>query len=396
MRSLRRRISLMGIRVAFSCSTLIIPGQAQADLTETVKNLFSWSKKQSEGENCNTTSGNIKKTPLAPSAPKNSAFKSEGELNRYMSCYLTEPDRYASYKEWEPFIRISAREFGVSESLLTCLLFRESRFDPSARSKSGALGLAQFLRSTMPTVTNLIQAGKTDGVEISRLRELAIKESKKPQDRKDREYAIARLKSISVGVKWESYFDQLRAQKKYKQGTPTQFNKALALNPATAIGAAGLYLRFIIDHFHDELKGRGADGAALPAPGLDFHLAAAGAYNLGHGAAINMLKTIKPPDPKAWKERLLKSREETRDYILSLANCATSSAHDPKIAFQPPASDHPRDCENGGVIIGAPSKEASIAAPAKGPAKKEKPSAATNSTKTGSSRKPAAKKAGKK
>lgn len=365
MHSLDHRLSFHGLLAPLICAALLYPYPSHANITDTVKSFFSWSKKQSADDSCDTGSSETKKISSTPNAPKNSAFKSEGELNRYLSCYLVEPGRYESYKEWTPYIRTSAREFGISESLLTCLLFRESRFNPSARSHSGALGLAQFLRSTMPTVTNLIQAGKTDPAEIKRLNELAAKDPSKPQDHKDREYATARLKSIAVGLKWDSYFNQLRAEKKYKQNTPTQFNKALALNPATAIGAAGLYLRFIIDHFQDALKGKGAEGTSLPAPGLDFHLAAAGAYNLGHGAAVNMLKKISPPDPKAWKERLLKSREETRDYILSIANCATSANHNPKIAFQPPASDPPRDCDNGGAIIGTPVKSEPIAASAK-------------------------------
>ncbi|MBK7890212.1 MAG: transglycosylase SLT domain-containing protein [Bdellovibrionales bacterium] len=381
MRSHDPRFSFLGLSAALICVALLYPRPSQANITDTVKNFFSWSKRQSEGDkgdNCNTETKKISSTPAAP---KNSAFKSEGELNRYMSCYLVEPGRYESYQEWTPYIRTSAREFGISESLLTCLLFRESRFNPSARSHSGALGLAQFLRSTMPTITNLIQAGKTDPEEVKRLTELAAKDSNKPQDRKDREYAIARLKSIAVGMKWDSYFNQLRAQKMYKQNTPTQFNRALALNPVTAIGAAGLYLRFIIDHFQDALKGHGADGTSLPAPGLDFHLAAAGAYNLGHGAAVNLLKKIDPPDPKAWKERLLKSREETRDYILSLANCSTSTANNSKIAFQPPASDPPRDCDNGGAIIGTPAKSEPIAAPSKKVVSKTTKKSATKATK---------------
>ena len=130
----------------------------------------------------------------------------------------------------------------------------------------------------------------------------------------------------------------------------------------------------------------------MPAPSLDFHLAAAGAYNLGHGAAVNMLKKISPPDPKAWKERLLKSREETRDYILSIANCATSATHNPKIAFQPPASDHPRDCENGGAIVGAPIKSA----PATAPSKKAVSQAAKKSAQKSASRSTTKKNARKK
>ena len=352
MRCPRDRFSFFGITAVFTYAVLLYPAPANADLSETVKSFFSWSKKQSNDDSCNTASGEIKKVPTAAPPPKNPAFKSEGELNHYLSCYAVLPGRYEAYKEWAPYIRTSAREFGVSESFLTCLLFRESRFDPNARSKSGALGLAQFLRSTMPTITNIIEAGQVDTDEVKRLNKLAEKDVSKPQDRKDKTYAITRLKMIAVGMKWNSYFEQLRSQKKYKRDTPNKFDKSMALNPAAAIGAAGLYLRYIIDHFHDALKGQGAEGTSLPAPGLDFHLAAAGAYNLGEGTAIKLLKEVHPPDPTKWKERLLKSRDETRDYILSIANCATSSKHDAKIAFQPPASDHPRDCENGGAING--------------------------------------------
>nr|WP_188847846.1 transglycosylase SLT domain-containing protein [Thermus composti] len=58
-----------------------------------------------------------------------------------------------AYREW---VEAYAREEGLDPDLLFALLHVESRFDPLARSPTGALGLAQFLRSTWADVARML------------------------------------------------------------------------------------------------------------------------------------------------------------------------------------------------------------------------------------------------
>ena len=55
---------------------------------------------------------------------------------------LRYPLRYSEY------VRVHAREHGLSPALLAAVIYAESKFDPSAESHSGAIGLMQLTPST--------------------------------------------------------------------------------------------------------------------------------------------------------------------------------------------------------------------------------------------------------
>jgi soluble lytic murein transglycosylase len=52
------------------------------------------------------------------------------------------PLRYASY------VRVHAREHGLSPALMAAVIYQESKFRPDAKSSSGAIGLMQLTPST--------------------------------------------------------------------------------------------------------------------------------------------------------------------------------------------------------------------------------------------------------
>ncbi|HZU20370.1 MAG TPA: lytic transglycosylase domain-containing protein [Gaiellaceae bacterium] len=52
------------------------------------------------------------------------------------------PLRYAEY------VRVHAREHGLDPALLAAVIYQESKFNPDARSSSGAIGLMQLTPST--------------------------------------------------------------------------------------------------------------------------------------------------------------------------------------------------------------------------------------------------------
>ncbi len=63
----------------------------------------------------------------------------------------TEPDVYlrARYPlRYESIIRTHARNYDLDPTLLAAVVYSESRFDPSARSPAGAVGLMQLLPDT--------------------------------------------------------------------------------------------------------------------------------------------------------------------------------------------------------------------------------------------------------
>ena len=63
----------------------------------------------------------------------------------------TQPSWYARLRhplEYEHIVRGHAENYDVDAALIAAVIFRESKFDPEARSSSGALGLMQLLPDT--------------------------------------------------------------------------------------------------------------------------------------------------------------------------------------------------------------------------------------------------------
>jgi soluble lytic murein transglycosylase len=63
----------------------------------------------------------------------------------------TKPSWYAQIRyplEYEHIVRGHARQYDLDAALLAAVIYRESKFDPDARSSSGAIGLMQLLPDT--------------------------------------------------------------------------------------------------------------------------------------------------------------------------------------------------------------------------------------------------------
>ena len=63
----------------------------------------------------------------------------------------TTPTWYAKLRyplRYEPIIRGHAKNYDLDAALLAAVIYRESKFDPEARSDSGAIGLMQLLPDT--------------------------------------------------------------------------------------------------------------------------------------------------------------------------------------------------------------------------------------------------------
>jgi len=299
------------------------------------------------------TAGKI--TPKPAVAP----FKSEGDLRKYLDCYVVEPGRMKIVTEkYLPLIAQAAKDFDIPKTLLACLIFRESRFDINADSGKqpgrryntrGAIGLGQHVRSTMADISDTLDS---DFGDIPRLEELKSRLSGKPksemsiQERKDFEFANSRIELATQVAQWNNYYGNLAKLGLHKGAVPKTVSIATIKQPSIAIGATAFYLQSILVHFKKNLDPTiSLEQSDKNDRNYDALLAAAGAYNLGFGAATGILREVRPPNPKKWIEQLKKSNEETAGHILSIENCLHAPASS-KAAWNAPMGSHNLDCDS--------------------------------------------------
>lgn len=301
------------------------------------------------------------KNPAAPVAPAPRAaaskpapkpvvnpFKSEGDLRKYFDCYVVEPGRFKIVvDQYMPLISQASKDFDIPQTLLACLIFRESRFNVDAKSPTGAIGLGQHLRGTMADISRVID---DDFNDIPKLQALHNSLSQRPetsltaQELKDLRYAKTRMTGAVQAEQWKSYFKNLSAKKLHKGAAPKVVSTKTIKNPSIAIGATAFYLQSILIHFKKTLDPTlSLAQSDSDKRNYDALLAAAGAYNMGPGAASGMLESIRPPSAKKWIERLKKSNEETAGHILSIQNCLSSPATN-EAAWNAPMGSPNNDC----------------------------------------------------
>lgn len=315
----------------------------------------------------------VKIKPPTPEIVKPKIFKDEGELIRYITCYddPTKPEYTENFKKFLPMINLAAREFGVSPTMLTCLLFRESKFDPNAVSETGAVGLGQFLSGTTNTISNLIASAKMSQKEVDRLhsvfqvpapelpKKLAANSSQMSEYKRrlrrwesERMYASVRLSNRGFGMLWFQYLSSLRSQKiAPKQKDVRAFDVSAARTPALAIGAAALYVRYLHDMMAQNIDVEPDDSLspqALADHEVQLQIAVAGIYNLGEGTAINAMKRAKKQNPMGWRASIASvesnGRLEAKGHMDSIERCVTNRSSNPKLAFEPMNGTGRRDC----------------------------------------------------
>ncbi len=290
------------------------------------------------------------------SAPTSPAFKTDSDLNRYLECYAVETGRYEKIKHvYMPLIDAAASGFKVPKAMLACLIFKESRFDPGARSYTGAMGLGQHLQSTMGDITKILKPMGAE--ELRSLQEIAsrtVEESmaksgkSKDQAKEDLAYAKNRLMNRENRLGWERYYETLSQRKLHKGPPPRAVNPVTIQNPKIAIGATALYVKSILYHFQARLDGElQIDNSENKNPNFDAMLASAGAYNMGPGIAAQLLRDIEPPDRAKWVETLARANEETAQHILSIKRCMESSKTAGFEAWRGPINSPTYECNDG-------------------------------------------------
>lgn len=283
-----------------------------------------------------------------PTRVPNLKVKSEGELIRYVTCYQLETSEKKHYFEYERYIKAAAREFEIPLTLFTCLLFRESRFNKNAVSASHAVGLGQFTGSGASFVANVLTSGRlAERKKRTCLDKEKAKSEKSLEDRKNCDLADIKQGNLELTAKWNSYFSAIAASSgKDKIVAPQTFSKNLARQPIPAIGAAALYLRYIIDQLQEQVEKTSSPNqpAIPPEKNLSLLLTAVGAYNFGHNGALSLAEKTASNDAAEWVKSLKNSKLETSNHIESIANCAADTAGGPTQAYQPMHGDKEKDC----------------------------------------------------
>jgi soluble lytic murein transglycosylase len=80
-----------------------------------------------------------------------------------------EPDWYARIVyplEYETIVRGHARNYELDPALLAAVIYQESRFDPQAESKSGAIGLMQLLPETAKGIALRTGGGRFEVADL--------------------------------------------------------------------------------------------------------------------------------------------------------------------------------------------------------------------------------------
>jgi hypothetical protein len=338
-------------------------------------NLINSFNKMTVGDTCGSTEPamiSILSIFRKKAAPIEDGFKPEGELRRYLECYATEEGRFQEITEkYMPLIAAAAKTFKLPKTLLACLIFRESRFNIDAVSPSGAFGLGQHTNGNQETIQDEIEvplpmsAKEKKRIDAIHARLKANTDSGKEdteQDRKDRNLFKTKADTAKRRRNWELYFGELKRKKLFdeKADVPRMISRPALRDPRIAIGATAFYLQTILMHFQSrldqDLRVGHPDGDG---PNFDLLLAAAGAYNLGHGAARKLLANIEPPDQKVWIEKLMKSNQETAKHILSIRNCMESSASPGNNAWKGPIGSPNNACNAApepGVQVGDKNK----------------------------------------
>jgi soluble lytic murein transglycosylase-like protein len=234
-------------------------------------------------------------------------------------CRDTDLEKY--YTEYKGYIELAAEEFDLPVQFLTCVLFKESKFDKNAESHTGAEGLGQFIDDTQATVDTIVGRVKTSEAKRDEHRELLDRliEKRKTdrlseQEQKDLTFISSRVQQYDLADRWESYFKKAESRfgisEKYDQPVvPERFTRRGVDTPPNAIGASALYLRYLMDKVSNRID--------APKEDKNMLLAAAASYNRGAGKIIPRINEV---DPSKWVE-VMSYEPEVTSYLGSMQNC---------------------------------------------------------------------------
>ncbi len=294
-------------------------------------------------------------------------FKDSIELTKYLRKYrggCANAPFNAYLNEYRHYISAASESFGIPEVALTCLLFRESQFQANARSRTGAIGIAQFTtvgRSEVDKHLRQVDDLSTLGEQLKNREDFIadyrskLSRGERPTDWERERYGnfVVERDHMRLGFMWQDYIDSVRgrigANPPWSGPYPTRFTEQRARDPRLAIGAAALYFRRIADRYGRVIE---EDDILQKGDTFDLMVISSGAYNWGWGDLERHLKRKQKQarfngtyrdwmrDQKGnWAELAKGGRSETDRHMESVRRCMESGVDDPPMGTRHPCRD---------------------------------------------------------
>lgn len=271
-----------------------------------------------------------------------SPFKDMKSLDLYLKRYrkgCTDKHHDQYLNEYKAYIEKAAKTFAIPQQFLTCLLFKENQFSNGDISRTGALGIAQFMPGTIDHINSILKDAETmtkkevqDFAAAKLLYEDQVRrgENVSSQTLRDYLYASEKLANYNLFEKWKLAIDGIKQttafKTAFKDGVPwtdqypTRFTEDRARIPALAIAASAMYIQFIMRQFRGVVNGN-VTGETAPDP-VSYFTLVAGAYNTGPNRVLDFLGKDPEGELSGWVKKVEgKAALETKVHMQSIQRC---------------------------------------------------------------------------
>jgi hypothetical protein len=287
----------------------------------------------------------------------NSAIKSRSELINYTQCYTGGTGDFGSiyFSQYAAMIAVASKTFEVPESLVTCMILRESGMDKDSntpqtvripqRARNGRItyritseaqsGLGQFMNGAMRFVTDVVgtppitaQPTTQAGIPASRggrFQNLLVAPALPEKAYVDSQTLLGEL---SGG--WQAYY------KAIGKPAPRQFGRRDSFDPASAIAATALYARYVASILEE--NGTPAvhlTNESVSEDALETSLTVAAGYNMGPFGAAKAIAAAGAKTPSQVRAAV---ESRTRNHLESIRNCMK------KHSTAPPHGSNQKTC----------------------------------------------------
>jgi hypothetical protein len=236
------------------------------------------------------------------------SLKSPEELERYFSCFELKPGFTQRYQEeLHTYVEAASGAFELPYPFLSCVLFRESRWDANAfNSSSHAAGLGQFLPASFDTLKTILHTKSMPPQEVERL--LSSAKADHDVDNENTRYVRSVLETRDYALKWDSYVDNITSGP-IAPVTPhsSRTSTDMRFDPELSVGFSALYLNRIQILVIDALRAAHnplADRAALLWRDPDYLAVLAEAYDMGETKLLRLIEPVIGGPPSAWRAQL--------------------------------------------------------------------------------------------
>tara|TARA_Y100000780_G_scaffold159130_1_gene144136 strand:+ start:17989 stop:19350 length:1362 start_codon:yes stop_codon:yes gene_type:complete len=261
-------------------------------------------------------------------------FKSDNEKDSYLACYERERSYTDDYRnKYKNSIAVVSKaattvaqgngeriDEGDFNTLLTCLIFRESAHFEGGSSHSGAVGLGQFTGIAVKELKNMLNHSPRDSESLDQISELGNLWREGSIENIDYQRALA---SRVSNMNMRSRRDEIKAfweALPFEKPSSSQINKSYMGdndNHEVVIAASAMMLRDCALRLKNERESMDANLRLL---------ACAGAYNMGVGGfKRNALSRNSNGGIYAWVNNLKNSgsgqANETINHIISINRC---------------------------------------------------------------------------